>query len=430
MERKIVVRGVEIGSKMAKICVPVGGKNRATIIEEAEKVVAMNPDIVEWRCDDFDVNGKDKTDYSDADFEIIQSVLKDLRTVAGNIPLIFTFRTLNEGGNKAISDDDYKKLNIMVAKTGLADLIDVETFSKKEYSAELIEKLHNEGAVVVSSYHDFEKTPEAQVIENIMGEMSRLGGDICKIAVMPTCEEDVEMLITASKKVSEVLEKPIITMSMGEMGAVTRVCTNLTGSAVTFAKGVNASAPGQIECCILRDLLEKTKDYRIDKNIVLIGFMGTGKTTVSKTLHRITGLEEVDVDKYIVEKEEMSIPEIFEKFGEKGFRDRETKALEEIQKTSGRIISCGGGAVLKQENVEILKTNGDIFLLTASPEVIFDRVKDDDQRPLLKDNMSVEHIVELMEKRREKYEAAADYFIDTDSNDRVLVCYDIIKKNS
>ncbi|MCR5837125.1 MAG: type I 3-dehydroquinate dehydratase [Lachnospiraceae bacterium] len=430
MSGKIVVRNVEIENGNAKICVPVCGKNKETIIDEAKTVVDMNPDLVEFRCDIYDVDRFDVSGVDDNYLKCVETILSELRNIIGNIPLIFTFRTLSEGGNKDISDEDYKALNNMVAKTGLADLIDVETYSKKDFAEELIGEIHKEGVKVVASYHDFEKTPDAKTIENILQKMNELGGDICKIAVMPNCEEDVEILINASKRASEILAKPIITMSMGESGAVTRVCAPLTGTSVTFAKGVNASAPGQISCGVLRELLEKTKDYKISKNIVLIGFMGTGKTTVSKALHRMTGLEEVDVDKYIVEKEGMSIPEIFEKFGEKGFRDRETNALEEIQKISGRIISCGGGAVLKQENVEILKRNGDIYLLTASPEVIFERVKDDDQRPLLKDNMSVEHIVELMEKRREKYEAAADYFIDTDSNDRVQVCYDIIKKNS
>lgn len=149
---------------------------------------------------------------------------------------------------------------------------------------------------------------------------------------------------------------------------------------------------------------------------------------MSSALRKITGLEEVDMDKYIVEKEGMSIPEIFEQFGEAGFRKKETEALREIQKTKGKIVSCGGGVVLKDENVEIMKDGGIILLLTASPEVIFDRVKDNTDRPILNSDMSLEHVTRLLEERRERYEMAADVLIGTDHSDRVRTCHDILKK--
>ncbi len=154
---------------------------------------------------------------------------------------------------------------------------------------------------------------------------------------------------------------------------------------------------------------------KTDYNIMLIGFMGTGKTTVSKRLSRDMELPEVDMDAYIVEHENMKISEIFDKSGEDGFRKIETECLKEIQEEKGRIVSCGGGAVLKNENVECMKKGGVIVLLTATPETIYERVKDNDDRPILNGNMNVPFIEQLMNKRKERYLEVADVIIVTDN---------------
>ena len=258
--------------------------------------------------------------------------------------------------------------------------------------------------------------------------MEKAGADVCKIAVMPNQKKDVERFINISAKLNNEISVPIITMSMGELGAVTRICTNQTGSAVTFAAGVDASAPGQINIEVLRELLKANKHCSLNGNIALIGFMGTGKTTVSKALAEITGLHEIDVDQYIVETQGMTISDIFEKYGEARFREIETEALKAVSKNSGQIISCGGGAVLKDENVDILKENGTIVLLTATPETIFDRVKDHTHRPILNSDMSLKHVKELMTQREPRYQSVADIKVNVDSNDRVLTCYNILKE--
>ena len=139
------------------------------------------------------------------------------------------------------------------------------------------------------------------------------------------------------------------------------------------------------------------------QHIYLIGFMGTGKTTISHKLQELTGANEVDMDAWIVEKNEMSINDMFEKYGETYFRDRETDAVREISQTEPAIVSCGGGAVLRDQNTQMMKETGKIVLLTATPETVYERVKDSTDRPLLNGNMNVEHIAKLMEKRRELY---------------------------
>ena len=260
-------------------------------------------------------------------------------------------------------------------------------------------------------------------MKNILLETKELGANICKLAVMPKNKADVEKLIEVSRETKKELDVPIITMSMGELGAVTRVCTKETGSCITFASGNNASAPGQIKIDIIRKLMTYNRGCTLSGNIALIGFMGTGKTTISMTLAEITGFEEVDVDAYIVKKEGMAISEIFEKNGEEYFRKIETNAIREICENKSQIISCGGGAVLKDENVSVLKENGVIALLTATPETIFDRVKDHTHRPVLNNDMSLEHIKKLMEEREPRYQSVADMKINVDGNDRVMTCY-------
>lgn len=133
------------------------------------------------------------------------------------------------------------------------------------------------------------------------------------------------------------------------------------------------------------------------QHIYLIGFMGTGKTTISHKLRELTGAKEIDMDAWIVEKNTLSINEMFEKYGETYFRDRETDAVCEIAKSAPAIVSCGGGAVLRQENTQMMKESGRIVLLTATPETVYQRVKNSTDRPLLNGHMNVEYIASLME---------------------------------
>lgn len=150
------------------------------------------------------------------------------------------------------------------------------------------------------------------------------------------------------------------------------------------------------------------------EHIYLIGFMGTGKTTISHILQKLTGAEEIDMDAWIVKKNGMSINEMFDKYGETYFRDRESEAVTAIAAGAPAIISCGGGSVLRAQNVEEMKKSGKIVLLTATPETVYGRVKNSTDRPLLNGNMNVEYIASLMEKRRAIYDAACDIRIVTD----------------
>ena len=164
------------------------------------------------------------------------------------------------------------------------------------------------------------------------------------------------------------------------------------------------------------------------KNIFLIGFMGSGKSTISKMLAEKLNITRVEMDEMIVQEQSMPITEIFEKFGETHFRNIETDFVRRLQEQDGVVVSCGGGAVLREENRSMMKQSGVIVLLTAKPETILERVKYSTDRPILNGNMTVEYISGLMEKRRACYEEAADFTVATDDKSSEEICLEILNK--
>ena len=156
--------------------------------------------------------------------------------------------------------------------------------------------------------------------------------------------------------------------------------------------------------------------------------MGSGKSTVAYSLCENHQMKIVEMDQVIVDREGMSISQLFESKGEAYFRDIETELLSEIQGKEDQVISCGGGVVLREENVKLMKSSGTIIWLNAKPETILERVKFDDKRPLLAGKKNVAFISDMMDKRREKYQAAADITIQTDGKTIDMICQEIIGK--
>ena len=161
-------------------------------------------------------------------------------------------------------------------------------------------------------------------------------------------------------------------------------------------------------------------------NIFLIGFMGVGKSTVSNALQNTFAMDVVEMDEMIAKKNNMSISEIFDLHGEAYFRNEETNLLKEVGKEKNKIVSCGGGVAMREVNVQEMRKSGKVILLTAKPETILERVKENHDRPLLENNKTVEYVSELMEKRRPAYEAAADIVIATDGKSANEICEEII----
>lgn len=235
----IEVRNVKIGEGIPKICLPIVGHTQYEITSQAMTIASLKPDIVEFRADWYD-------DVRDE--ENLIEMLRLIRKLIDKIPLLFTFRRIEEGGVQKISARDYASLNRQAVKSGLIDMIDIEIMSGEKTVTSLINAAHKNNVVVVVSNHDFEKTPEISVMVERMEEMIEAGADIPKIAAMPNCNKDVLNLLEATDIVHEKHpDIPIITMSMEGRGIVSRIAGEIFGSAVTFGCARKASAPGQIE---------------------------------------------------------------------------------------------------------------------------------------------------------------------------------------
>ena len=234
----VKIRDVEIGAGSPKIIVPIVGVTKEDIIEEAKTFHSIPIDVVEWRVDWFE---------GVFDFAKVEDCLKDLREVLGNIPLLMTFRTSKEGGEKAIEADAYAELNIKAAQTGYVDLIDVEIFTGDEIVKKIIDGAHAAGVKVIASNHDFFKTPAQSDIVYRLRKMQDMGADIPKIAVMPQTKRDVLTLLAATEEMTtDYADRPIITMSMAGTGVISRLCGEVFGSSMTFGAAKKASAPGQM----------------------------------------------------------------------------------------------------------------------------------------------------------------------------------------
>ena len=234
----VKVRDIEIGAGAPKIIVPIVGKTKDEIITEAKTFDSIPVDVVEWRADWFE---------GVFDFAQVKDVLTDLREVLGNIPILMTFRTSKEGGEKAIDDEAYAELNLNAAKSGLVDLIDVEIFTGDAVVREIIDGAHAAGVKVVASNHDFHKTPAKSDIIYRLRKMQDMGADIPKIAVMPQNKRDVLTLMAATEEmVTDYADRPVITMSMAGTGVISRLCGEVFGSSMTFGAAGKASAPGQM----------------------------------------------------------------------------------------------------------------------------------------------------------------------------------------
>lgn len=250
MERLVCnIRGVAIGDGRPKICVPVMFPDESGAAYALDEIGALPFDMAEWRLDSFEPAD---------DPEAVKRASLLIRETIGERPLLITFRTQGEGGNGKMGKEEYVQLLSSLAEEGIADLLDVELFTLPEKELkQLLEKIHACGLRAVVSSHDFQKTPGTEEIVGRLVKMQELGADITKIAVMPKTREDTVRLLEASVLMKENhADRPYITMAMGRDGAVSRMIGSFTGSAVTFACGEKASAPGQIPAGKMREILD------------------------------------------------------------------------------------------------------------------------------------------------------------------------------
>ncbi len=246
MQQEFDIKGIHFGSGRPVICVPVVEKTHGGIIGKIRELVGKNVQMIEWRADFFE---------NIDDGEAVRQVLEDVRSLVTETVLLFTLRTVKQGGNADMDEKKIIYLLELAAKSGVVDLVDMEYFELSKPEKE-VGRLQRLGVKVIASHHDFHKTPEDPVMYIIMDQLVKGGADVAKLAVMPQSSEDVIRLL---KLTDDIRRKypvmPLITMSMGGLGVISRIAGESFGSCVTFGADGATSAPGQMDMKALEGIL-------------------------------------------------------------------------------------------------------------------------------------------------------------------------------
>ena len=237
------IRGCRIGEGRPKVILPIVERAEAAILEKAAQFSTLQADCVEWRVDYFE---------SARAPGAVARCLAKLRVALKDKLLLVTIRTKAEGGELALRHTEYADLLHTILDTDCADLLDIEFFTAGADLPVLVA-----GVPVVCSSHDFAKTPPRAELVRRMVAMQQAGADLPKVAVMPQSRIDVlELLAATAEMADQHPETPVITMSMGALGAVSRLAGETFGSAMTFANPGQASAPGQVSLDIVNEVLD------------------------------------------------------------------------------------------------------------------------------------------------------------------------------
>lgn len=242
----IIIKGILIGSGTPLVCAPVMEKSSDLIIQRVREARSAGIRCVEWRADFFE-------DLFDRDS--LRNVLERLRAETTEMVLIATVRSKEQGGQATVSSLEMHRLLLDISTAHAADFIDVEFFEHQDTAA-LIRVLHNNGAQIIASWHDFGGTPEEDVMLGRLRDMAAGDPDIVKIAVMPGSRADAFSLMRAAAVFKDESTMPLIAISMGEQGRISRVAAESFGGCITFGSFGEASAPGQMDAGDLTELLD------------------------------------------------------------------------------------------------------------------------------------------------------------------------------
>jgi 3-dehydroquinate dehydratase-1 len=252
--KAIDIRGRRLGGETPLICSPLVGRTRERILAEAAVVIAKSPDIVEWRVDFFEGIG---------DTAHVLETGRALRAAVGDAPLIFTRRSTREGGERiAIGEEEVVALYDAMGASGLVDFADFEMGNDPGHVQRVRESTRAHGTRLILSYHNFGCTPGVDFMVGRFLEAERLGADVGKVAVMPRTRRDVLNLLLATDEADARAHIPVISMSMGPLGSVTRMIGGVFGSSLSFAVGEGSSAPGQIPIADLGAVYEVIRRAR------------------------------------------------------------------------------------------------------------------------------------------------------------------------
>lgn len=224
--------------KLPLICTPLVGRTHEALLAELDVILPKQPDVLEWRVDYFSAI---------ADVSAVLSAAAAIKSRANGVPLLFTRRSMLEGGERiALHEDQVLALYDAVCQSGHIALIDYEMANDATNVARVRTAAKANGVALVLSFHNFSYTPGAEALEHKFLQAEQLGADVAKVAVMPRNMDDVLALLSATHAASKKARIPLISMAMGPLGAITRAAGWMFGSALTFAVGASASAPGQI----------------------------------------------------------------------------------------------------------------------------------------------------------------------------------------
>lgn len=246
MENLLCIKGKIIGKGKPLVCVPVMESSKEEILRETRRLEEAHTEMIEWRVDAFE---------SVESPNAIREILNEMKHIIKESILVYTFRSKNQGGCKELSAADIYDIHQVAAESDVVDFIDVEYFEAKNPRKE-IAMLQEMGAYVIASHHDFEQTPDPEVMRMLLEQIRESGADVVKLAVMPQNMWDVLHLLEETNRFHENHpDYPLITMSMGAKGGISRVAGEFFGSCVTFGAGGQASAPGQLPVKQLEEIL-------------------------------------------------------------------------------------------------------------------------------------------------------------------------------
>lgn len=235
------------------ICVPIVGPTIKDIFSQVQEAAQAKVDLIELRPDMW---MKDSHISEEEYIPTIVNLVEEVHSKYEKMPMLFTWRTLAEGGETSLSNENYGNLLQAIVDQNVVDAVDVELFAYTDTIGQIIKEAHHQGLQTVMSYHNFLSTPKVKRLHIYAERMISAGAAVIKFALMPTTNEDVLSVLQFTKELTERYPQlPRITMSMGKLGQMTRTCGHVFGNCLTFGTLGQASAPGQVEVAVLKQLV-------------------------------------------------------------------------------------------------------------------------------------------------------------------------------
>ena len=248
----VIIKGHLIDHHRPTVCVPVTKTTELEILMEIRRLCSLDVEMIEWRADFYEHL---------LDEEQLKRILLEIKSIVGKHILLVTVRTKSQGGQVELAENEYAGLLRTIAISHSADLLDVELMSLKD-PRRSIERLHEHGCVIIASHHDFNKTPDKTVMFSVLQDMVEADADLVKLAVMPKSMEDVLLLLQSTLDFHRQYPNvPAVTMSMEQLGLLSRLTGQIFGSCITFGSMGQISAPGQVDAKELKEALRFIDKY-------------------------------------------------------------------------------------------------------------------------------------------------------------------------